>query len=61
MEKDIIQIKKSYEYKKIEAINNWDLYFKEMKIKLMTELEEMTRQLKEMQHGRVKQAQFKQA
>ena len=44
-EKDIELIKKSFEYKMIIAIANWDEYFRNMKTKLETELAEMKAQL----------------
>lgn len=45
MEKDVVQIKKSFDYKKIIAIADWDEYFKNMKTKLEAELKEMKMQL----------------
>lgn len=45
MEKDIEEIRKSFEYKKISSISNWDEYFRNTKAKLETELAEMKAQL----------------
>lgn len=53
--KDIVLIKKSYEYKKIIGIVDWDEYFRSMKKKLEAELEEMKTQLKSMNHEPIKQ------
>lgn len=44
-EKDIVLIRKSFEYKKIIAIADWDEYFRNLKTKLEAELEEMKAQL----------------
>ncbi len=45
LEKEIRLIKKSYEFKRITAIDNWNEYFSNMKSKLKAELEEMKKQL----------------
>jgi len=44
-ENEIVLIKKSFEYKMIIAIANWDEYFRNKKAKLETELAEMKKQL----------------
>ncbi len=45
IENDIARIKKSFEYKRIIAIDDWDEYFRAMKAKLEAELAEMKVQL----------------
>lgn len=44
-ERKIISIKNSSTYKKIIAIDDWDVYFKDMRAKLETELEEIKKQV----------------
>ncbi len=46
LEEEIESIKNSYTYKEIIAIDNWDVYFREMKVKLKKELEEIKKQIK---------------
>ena len=45
IENEIISIKNSNTYKKIIAIDDWDVYFKDMRAKLETELEEIKKQI----------------
>jgi len=45
LEKQIVSIRNSDAYKTVMGINDWDGYFRNMKIKLETELEEMKKQI----------------